>query len=188
MNTKRKWALVFTASALAGVAWFAQANAGGQTKSGERNQLNAIFEKLKNLTGEWVAAEGKSVGPKAKIDKGQVVLRYALTGGGSAVAETVFPGSAIEMLSVYHRDGDQLVMTHYCCAGNQPRFRARPGKNSNEVIFEFVGGANINPAKDGHIHGGLIRFIDADRLHTEWDFCVNGKVADKHAFDLIRKK
>ena len=43
------------------------------------------------------------------------------TGGGSAVTETLFPGTAHEMMSVYHMDGDDLVLTHYCAGGNQPR-------------------------------------------------------------------
>ncbi len=90
-------------------------------------------------------------------------------------------------MSVYHRDGDQLVMTHYCCAGNQPRMRARPGKDK-EIVFDFTGAGNLKSANDPHIHGGLLRFVDADCIHSEWEFHANGALADKHVFDLVRKK
>jgi hypothetical protein len=92
------------------------------------------------------------------------------------------------MLSVYHRDGDEVAMTHFCCVGNQPRFRAKIGKNKDELIFEFVGGSNIDPAKDMHIHGGVIRFVDADHIHSEWYMYVDGKQAQTHGSDLVRKK
>src|SRR5207248_2830323 len=126
--------------------------------------------------------------PTAIVPKGQVALRFRLTGGGSALAETSFPGSPMEMLSVYHRDGAQLVLTHYCCAGNQPRMRAKLGTDPSEIVFEFIGGTNLNPEKDGHIHGGRLRFQDADHLHAEWDFYKDGKLANTHGFDLVRKK
>jgi len=38
------------------------------------------------------------------------------------------------------------------------------------------------------MHGLLIRFVDADRLHTEWEYYRDGKAAGKHKFDVIRKK
>ena len=81
------------------------------------------LDRFKSLAGEWVAAED---GPMSK--KGDLVARYAVTAAGSAVVETVFPGTAHEMLTVYTADGADLVLTHYCMEGNQPRMRAKsPG-------------------------------------------------------------
>ncbi len=79
-------------------------------------------------------------------------------------------------------------MTHYCCAGNQPRMRGKIGERKDELVFEFAGGSNLNPAKDGHIHEGKIRFVDADHLHSEWAYFADGKEAGRHSFDLVRKK
>ena len=55
--------------------------------------------------------------------KGEESVVYKLTGAGSALVETQFPGTGHEMVSVYHLDGDDLRMTHYCAAGNQPRVK-----------------------------------------------------------------
>jgi hypothetical protein len=143
----------------------------------------AAFEQIKKLAGDW-----QFVAPKDEASRGQTVLRYRVIAGGSAVVETIFPDSDTEMVSVYHRDGDQLVMTHYCCCGNQPRLKARSGSDKDEVNFDFVGGCNLNPEKDTHMHDFKLRFIDADHVHSECELFANGKVAEKHVFDLVRKK
>lgn len=142
-----------------------------------------LLDRMKSLEGDW-----EPVKPDDHFKAGQSVLQYRLIGGGSAVVETIMPGSPMEMLSVYHRDGDQLVMTHYCCVGNQPKMKARQGKDQNEIVFEFVGGTNVDPAKDAHIHGGTLRFLGPDHIQSEWEFYVKGKLSEKHAFELVRKK
>jgi len=175
---------LLVASALLASAW-AEAPGRGEKKAADHPQdkLGPVFEQLKKLVGEWQLAK-----PADEASKGKTAVRYRLTAGGSALVETIFPDEAMEMLSVYHRDGDKLVLTHYCCAGNQPKMQATIGKNKDEVAFEFAGGSSLNPDKDMHIHCGRIRFVDADRIHSEWEYYINGKAAGKHAFDLVRKK
>ena len=148
-----------------------------------KDPLNATFVRLKSLVGDWETAT-----QLGDIPKGKIASQFRLTGGGSALTETIFPGSELEMLSVYHRDGDQLLMTHYCVAGNQPRLRVKIGKDKDELIFEFAGGTNMDPAKDMHIHSGLIRFVDADHIHSEWEMYAGDKAHGKHSFDLVRVK
>jgi hypothetical protein len=153
-------------------------------KQGDNSkELSAAFERLKKLAGEWEPTNATDQAPKGKVSN-----RYQLTAGGSAVLETIFPGQDMEMVSVYYKEGDQLLMTHYCCMGNQPKFRAHIGDSKDELVFDFAGGGNLDPAKDAHIHNGRVRFVDADHIHSEWEMHVDGKPAEKHGFDLIRKK
>jgi len=151
-------------------------------QQGDSKAADAAFEQLKKLVGDWVVTKAED-----ERFKGKIGTTYRLTAGGSAIAETIFPGDAMEMLSVYCRDGDNLVLTHYCCMGNQPRMRAKLGEK-DEIVFEFTGGGNLDPAKDAHIHGGRIRLIDADHLQSEWEYWQDGKSAGKHDFELVRKK
>jgi hypothetical protein len=120
----------------------------------------------------------------------QVVSVVKLTAGGSAVAETLFPGQQMEMMSVYHMDGPDLVMTHYCMLGNQPKMKADPKSPKNQIKWQFAGGTNFDPAKDMHMHEGSVTFIDDD--HMEFSGCawVNGKPAEDHCITmkLVRKK
>src|SRR5262245_60836882 len=79
---------------------------------------NAALEKMKTLAGTWLEADkdGKPTDTVVSIIK--------LTAGGSAIHETLFPGQPHEMISMYTVDGPDLVMTHYCMLGNQPRLKA----------------------------------------------------------------
>ena len=157
-------------------------SAGTKPAPGSINAEQAL-ERLKKLAGDW-----QYVSAPDAASKDQTVLRYRVIGGGSAVVETIFPGGDMEMATVYHRDGDQLVLTHYCCCGNQPRMRATGTGDKDEIAFELTGGTNLNPEKDMHMHSFRLRFVDADHLHSECQIFAKGKPADKHSLDLVRKK
>jgi len=146
-------------------------------------ETSSRFERLKGLAGDWQIAS-----PKDAAQQGKTAARYHLTAGGSALVETIFPGADMEMVTVYHRDGDQLCLTHYCHLGNQPRMRTTASDANDELAFEFAGGTNIDPGHDTHMHNALIRFVGPDQLHTEWELFKGGKAAEKYKFDLVRKK
>src|SRR5581483_8190768 len=86
------------------------------------------------------------------------------TAGGSAVHETLFPGQPHEIISIYTADGPDLVMTHYCVLGNQPRLKADPKSPANQIHFQFAGGTNLDPKKDKHMHAATLTFVDDDHL------------------------
>ncbi|HEX5044348.1 MAG TPA: hypothetical protein VFV75_15685 [Candidatus Polarisedimenticolaceae bacterium] len=46
------------------------------------------FDRFKALAGDWVSAEDTEY-----AKKGDLIARYHLTGGGSAVVEDLFPGT-----------------------------------------------------------------------------------------------
>src|SRR5262249_42997613 len=149
----------------------------------DAKSVAAAFGRLKELVGDW-----RTTSPKDDADKTKVAVRYHLTAGGSAVVETLFPGEDMEMVTVYHRDGDQLMMTHYCQAGNQPRMRTKSVDDTSELVFDFAGGTNLDPAKDLHMHGYRVRFVDSNHLQARWEYYRDGKSAGKHEFDLVRIK
>lgn len=141
----------------------------------------AAFELFKHLAGEWVAADDGEM-----FKKGDLVARYTVTAAGSAVVETVFPGSPHEMVTVYHAEGPDLVLTHYCMEGNQPRMRARNARGPR-FDFAFDGGTNVNPKKDRHMNSASLELVGADELVSVWTEIEAGKpvfVAKSH---LVRK-
>lgn len=143
----------------------------------------AAFERLKALAGEWEgqAGHGEKMGPAQ--------VRWERISGGTAVMETLFPGTEHEMRSVYHLDGGDLVLTHYCAMGNQPRMKlARTASREGELVFEFAGGTNLDAAKDAHVHSGKLRLVSADALEAEWVVHQGGKPAGANRFVLARKR
>jgi len=145
---------------------------------------NANFERMKKLAGTWVEAD-KDGKPTDKVFS---VVR--VIAGGSAVHETAFPGQPQEMVSVYHLDKGDLVMTHYCVLGNQPRMKADPASPKNQIRFAFAGGSNLDPAKDTHMHEATLTFVDDDHLEIAGVAWVDGKPSENHCglMKLVRKK
>jgi hypothetical protein len=143
---------------------------------------SAALERFKALAGNWVAAEDGEM-----TKKGDLVARYAVTAGGSAVVETVFPGQAHEMVTVYHADGSDLVLTHYCMEGNQPRMRAR---NTQGPRFDFAydGGTNINPKVDRHMHSAWVELLGADEIRSEWTEQAEAKTVLVAKLHLVRQR
>lgn len=116
--------------------------------------FKAAFAQLKRLEGTW---------DETSWDEGGYgrVVQYRLTGKGSALIEE-FVGDP-PMTTVYHLDGDDLRMTHYCNAGNQPRMRAASYKN-NTLKFDFVDVTNLSAPNAYHTRTLDIVFHDEDHL------------------------
>jgi hypothetical protein len=149
-----------------------------------KSPASVQLERLKKLAGTWVAAD------KDGKPTDQVVSVIKVTAAGSAVQETLFPGQPHEMVSIYHLDKGDLVMTHYCALGNQPRMKADPKSPANQIRFEFAGGTNLDPAKDMHMHEGALTFVDDDHIEFTGVAWEGGKPSDKSCglMKLVRKK
>ena len=65
------------------------------------------------------------------------------------------------------RRANDLVLTHYCMEGNQPRMRARNATGSR-FDFQFDGGTNIDPRRDRHMHSASLELLGDDEIRTEW--------------------
>ena len=154
-----------------------KAVAGAAAKSDAPSKLDLI----KKLTGDWVEVgqDGKST------DK--VVSTYRVTAGGSAVEETLMAGTDHEMVTVYNMDGDVLMLTHYCVAGNQPHMKAEKQSDPNRVVFHCAGGTNMKSEIDEHMHHATIVWRDNDHIHSEWQEVKDGKNTMTTSFNLARK-
>ncbi len=139
------------------------------------------FEALKKLAGDWV-----EIGKDGKATD-KLVSSMRVTAAGTAVEETIFPGTDHEMVTLYHLDGKDLVLTHYCMLGNQPRMRAEPSRETNQITFKFIGGTNLKSEDDQHMHEATLTIAGPDRLKAEWVACKDGKTCHRVSFDLMRK-
>lgn len=162
----------------------------GDDKTGDGKPIaksaatNANFEKLKKIVGTWVQVDkdGKTTD--------QVVSIVKLTAGGSAIHETLFPGQPMEMVSVYTVDGADLVMTHYCVLGNQPRMKADPKSPTDQIVFRFAGGSNLDVSKDKHMHEAILTLVTDDRIEVNGSGWENGAPVKEMCcgLKLARKK
>lgn len=139
------------------------------------------FAAIKKLAGDWyeVGQNGKAT------DK--LVSSIRVTSAGTAVEETLFPGGDKEMITMYHLDGDDLVLTHYCSLGNQPRMRAARDGETGRIAFKFIGATNLRSADEHHMHQATLFIAGPDRLQAEWVSTKDGSPCHQVTLDLIRK-
>ena len=141
---------------------------------------SASLDTIKALAGDWVAAD------QANDPDAPVQSSIRVTAGGSAVLETLFPGTEHEMLTIYHNDGEDLVLTHYCVLGNQPHYRACAGETEHQLVYECQGGTNIRTADDSHMHEGSLTIVDENHIRSSWTMFEKGEAAHGVEFDLVR--
>ena len=147
----------------------------------------AAFDELRSLAGTWRGTpEGEGEEAEAEAKKvDEVIHEFRVSAAGTVVMETMGPGTEHEMINMYHLDGKELVLTHYCAGGNQPTMKLA-GSKDGKMSFEFSGGTNLDPAKDPHIHSGGLA-IDGDTIHSSWVGWQDGKEASTMTFVLSRQ-
>ena len=137
---------------------------------------HAAFDTLKGLAGHWTEKAGTAM-------TSEVV--YAWSPAVRWSWSACYPGTDYEMISMYHMDGDDLVMVHYCESGNQPRLEL-VSTADGVLTFDFVGGSNVDPAQDAHIHGARIRLAEDGTLHEAWIGYAGGEKKDEMVMELTR--
>ena len=166
----------------------------GTAQSAGAVDAREVFDQLKTLDGTWTgsaAAEGEAAEAVSKEEaeamEGQLIHKFQVSANGSVVMETMNPGTEHEMINMYHLDGDQLVITHYCAAGNQPTMKLDLATaTATSWPFVFTGGTNLDPAKDVHIHHAKLVLVDADTLESDWTGYNAGEAAGTMRFSLKR--
>jgi hypothetical protein len=137
----------------------------------------AGFNKLKSLEGNW----------SGKTSEGQPVqITYRSTSGGSALLGEI--QAKEDMISMFHMDGDRLLMTHYCGAGNQPRMAATASPDGKTITFTFVDATNLISSQPGHMERMVVTMIDANHYTEEWDFATSSGPKMHELFDMQRTK
>jgi hypothetical protein len=131
------------------------------------------FGRLKSLAGDW---EGTYEWTGARTGTGSINTTYYVTGNGSALVENLIMGGVLTMTSVYHLDGPDLRMTHFCGAQNQPRLKAeRVDLAHGTIDFRFVDVTNLRSADAPHVHGLEMRLIDSNHITLTFLFQSGGK-------------
>ena len=147
---------------------------------------NEIFNIIKSLAGDWKGSY-KWTG---RLSEGPMDAKYYLTGNGTAVIEDLLMNGKAIMTSVYHLDGTDIRLTHYCAAGNQPRLKASEisaGKEDVTMHFQFVDITNLANQDAGHVKGLELKLKAPDQLTLIFTFITKG-VESNEQIELTRSK
>ncbi len=127
----------------------------------------AAFDRIKALSGKWV---GKTP------EGAPFTTTFRVTSAGSAVLQLFMEGTAEEMPTMYHLDGDRLMVTHYCMFKNQPRMVAAAADASgNTIRFHFLDVTNLAGPDAGHMRELALTFLGTDKVRQVWTFRQDGK-------------
>ena len=151
--------------------------------NGEVQGAPGMFERLRALAGEW---EGSVEWSGARSDKGKMNATYYVTGAGSSVVENLTVNGTPLMTSVYHLDGGDLRMTHFCAAQNQPRLKAtRFDDAKGTVEFSLLDITNLSAPGAPHVEGLTIRLVDPEQITLTFTF-VSGRELSYERIELRR--
>ena len=127
-----------------------------------------VFERFQALAGTWRGRSTKGWAGEAS---------FRVIAAGSVVVETTefeaHPGET--MMTMYHLDGERLMLTHYCVARNQPRLEmASFDEGGKKATFRFRDATNLATRDQGHMDSAIFQFDDADHFSSRWSFYKNG--------------
>jgi hypothetical protein len=136
------------------------------SEEGPGAEARAAFARFKGLAGPW---KGRSTRGWTDTSTIRVIA------GGSVVEMASFdahPGE--EMRTLFHLDGDRLLLTHYCVAGNQPRLVASRFE-ADAVTFTYLDATGIASREQGHMDKAVYPFAGDGRYTTRWTWYQDGQ-------------
>ncbi|MGI9103153.1 MAG: hypothetical protein ACR2IF_12000 [Terriglobales bacterium] len=156
-------------------------------------QAQNSFNLLKSLAGGW---EGTfTTDPKIPQmgDGSKTLLLMRVTSRGNALVHEMFergkdndPAKFDHPITLIHLDGDKLVLTHYCDAGNRPHMIAKTSSDGKTIDFDLVELSGSN--QHGHMAHGTFTLVDADHHIEEWTYMMPGDKPLRARGDFHRVK
>jgi len=137
-----------------------------------QNNSERAFATFKSLNGRWaIESNGKTL---------PIEMRYEVGSKESIVIEQFG-----EELSVIYLDGENLLMTHFCNAGNQPRLRLKAGGQPGVLEFEMYDITNLKDASTPHVERIVYKVTDGRRMTLEL-FWKKGQSEESEKYTLSR--
>jgi hypothetical protein len=162
---------------------FAQSDA---QKSAVQTDAQKSFEKLKVLSGAWqghVTTVPQEAGMEGKL----MQVSFRVTSMGNALMhEMTAAGRPDDPITMLYLDGDRLLLTHYCDAGNRPRMVGKMSPDGKAVEFDFLDVAG--GTQYGHMHHAVFTILDANHHTEDWTYMGSGDQPVRAHVDLLRAK
>jgi hypothetical protein len=129
-----------------------------------------MLKKIGSLEGRW---EGHLAWSGARQGTGDIAANYTLAKFRNSVTENLMMDGKPYMTSVYHLDGPDLRVTHFCVE-SQPRLKAdQVDAAAGTAHFGLVDVTNAGP-KSGYVEEISIATPDPNSLRIAFVFKGNG--------------
>jgi phage tail protein X len=151
------------------------------------------FDQMKTLAGNW---EGPVTvvppQPDMSSDKPIHVSLRTTSRGNALMHEMQEAGTSEDPtrydhpVTMFYLDGDRLLLTHYCDAGNRPRMTAKSSADGKTIEFDFLDVAGST--QYGHMQHAVFTVIDANHHIEDWTYMMPGDKPVHAHLDLQRTK
>jgi len=114
------------------------------------------FERMKALAGEWrgTMSDGKPIS-----------MSLAVTSGSSVLMQTDHTN---DMMTMFHLNGDRLMLTHYCDMGDQPRMVSKVSPDGKTISFDFLDITNLPSPDTPYMRRLVVVITDSDHFSEQW--------------------
>ncbi len=151
------------------------------------------FDKMKTLAGTWEGRVTTDPPMDAMGNNAQVQVTMRVTSRGNALVHEMKgagdlddPAKYDHPVTMFYVDGDKVMLTHYCDAGNRPRMSAQTWPEGKALEFGFVdlsGGTQF-----GHMDHAAFTVVDGNHHTEDWIYMMPGDKPMHAHMDLQRVK
>jgi hypothetical protein len=169
------------------------AGAFGQSEAQKSSDAQKSFDKLKTLAGAWQGTVSTDMKDDHSMEGAKIQLSMRVTSRGNSIVHEMRsadtpddPAKYDHPVTMMYMDGERLMLTHYCDAGNRPRMSAKVSPDGKTVDFDFV---DVSGSTEmGHMQHATFTFVDADHHSEEWTYLMPGDKPMHARMDLVRAK
>jgi len=143
-----------------------------------QSDAQKAFEKMKTLTGSW---DGTVMSIPINF-----TIRAASSGTAILHEGNTEKGPPNHEITMFYVEGDRLLGTHYCDAGNRVRWEGKMSPDEKTIEFSFLDVAGST--KGGLLKRMMFTMIDANKHVVDFTFIMpNGKPVELHG-EFLRTK
>jgi len=143
-----------------------------------QSDAQRAFDKLKTLAGTW----------EGTFEGSPLTATLRVTSMGNAIVHEMKGSGPDDPITMIYLEGDRLMLTHYCDAGNRPRMVGRLSADGKTLDFDFLDVANFDAKQVGHMQHATFTFGDGDHHSEKWDFAMADGKSMGGLLELKRSK
>ncbi len=187
ISSRARTILPLIVAALFGVQLSAQTHDHPAPPPAPSADAQKAFALIKSLAGAW---QGEVNEPASNLKVNMDVMLRVTSRGNTVVHEmkaadgTDSPVKNDHPVTMMYVDGLNLLLTHYCDAGNRPRMVARVSADGKIVDFDFLD--VVGPTKYGHMQHAQFTLIDNTHHREAWTYEGPDGKPVTGSFDLKR--
>jgi hypothetical protein len=151
------------------------------------------FDQMKTLAGAWQGTvtvdpaqqdikQGDGVQVSLRVTSRGNAMVHEMKGAGTPDDPTKYD----HPVTMFYLDNGQLLLTHYCDAGNRPRMVAKSSADGKTVDFTFLDVAGST--QYGHMQHATFTIVDANHHIEDWTYLMPGDKLMHARLDLQRAK